>query len=434
MNVAVIGTGYVGLVTGLCLAKIGHNVTCVDQDQNKIEALRNGEVPIFEAGLADVMAEVTAANRLHFTTDTAEAVAASDAVVIAVGTPAGADGHASDVSHVLAAARQVAESLQGFTAIIIKSTVPVGTSRKIAEIIHVAAPAADVEVICNPEFLREGAAIFDFMNPDRIIIGARSARGRDVMNQLYAPFIARNIAVLHTEPESAEMTKLASNTLLATKIAFINEIAALCDKTGADVADVARGMGLDHRIGAKFLQAGPGFGGSCFPKDMRALAAMARALDMSLPITEALIVSNENTKQRMIAKIHDVAGGDVRGLTLAIFGVTFKPETDDMREAPALTILPPLIKSGATLHIADPQGRRHGEALFDGARWFDDAYAAAANADVIVVMTEWQLFQGLDLAQLARSMKTPHMADLRNIYAPGALRQAGFTRFCQVGR
>jgi UDPglucose 6-dehydrogenase len=432
MKLAVIGTGYIGLVTGVCLAKLGHAVTCVDKDAAKIKSLLHGHVPIFEPGLAEMLAETLQAGKLAFTTDTQAAVRDSEAVFIAVGTPTAEDGQSSDLTFVFGVAREIAPALNDFKVIIMKSTVPVGTGAQFADAVKAQMPDADFEVASNPEFLREGAAISDFMAPDRIVIGANAVRARDVLDKIYAPFAAQNFPFLHVSRESAELIKFASNGFLATKIAFINEIAEVCEKTGANVHDVARGMGLDDRIGPKFLQAGPGYGGSCFPKDTRALAAMARGVGSRLRITEAVVASNEATVLRMVGKIRELAGGTLSGMTIAVLGVTFKPDTDDMREAPALVILPALQQQGATLRVVDPEGRKHGENLLPDVAWIEDAYAAAAGADMVVVLTEWQVFRELELSKLSGVMKARRMADLRNIYQAEKLDDAGFT-YCQIG-
>jgi UDPglucose 6-dehydrogenase len=433
MKLAIIGTGYIGLVSGVCLAKIGHDVTCVDFDMRKIEALKKGQIPIHEPGLADMMDEVLVAGRLHFTTDTLAATRAADAVFIGVGTPTSADGASSDLTYVFGAAADIAKGIDRFKVIVVKSTVPVGTCRKIAAAIKAVAPHAEFEVASNPEFLREGAAIFDFLNPDRIVIGTEGSRAQATLDEIYQPFAERQHAVLHTSIESAELIKLAANGFLATKIAFINEIAGLCEKTGANVHDVARGMGLDNRIGAKFLNAGPGYGGSCFPKDTRALAALGREKDFPLSITEAVVDSNLRTKQRMVQKIVDLADGSVKNKRITVFGVTFKADTDDMREAPALDILPALSQAGAEICVVDPEGQKHGQALLPFAEWRDDPYEAATDADLIVVLTEWREFRTLDLSKLARSMRYARLADLRNIYTSADMKAAGFERYCQVG-
>lgn len=434
MKIAVIGTGYIGLVSGVCLAKLGHAVICVDNNVAKIKSLQAGAVPIFEPGLADLMSDVIASGLLCFSMDTQAATRASDAVMIAVGTPTDAAGKSSDLSFVFAAARDIAAGLDGYKVIIVKSTVPAGTGRKIEHEIATANPAADFDVVSNPEFLREGAAIFDFMNPDRIVIGTKSLRACAIMRDMYKHFIERNVVLLETGLESSELIKFASNGFLATKIAFINEMAELCEAIGADVQDVARGMGYDDRIGPKFLNAGPGFGGSCFPKDNRALSGMARALDVPLRITDAVIASNDHVKQRATLKIAELAGGKIEGLNIVVFGITFKPDTDDMREASALAIIPQLMAMGARITVVDPEGRKHGEALLPGVRWEVDPYLAAKDADMVVVLTEWGMFRTLDLAALRAVMRQDMLADLRNIYVPEALANAGFRRYYHLGR
>ncbi len=434
MKIAMIGTGYVGLVSGVCLSDFGHEVVCVDKDAGKVAALRAGRVPIYEPGLEEVMQRNVAAGRLAFTTETAAAVAGAEAVFIAVGTPSRrGDGHA-DLSHVFAAAGEIARALTGYAVVVTKSTVPVGTNRRLLEVIRGANPAAAFDVASNPEFLREGAAIDDFMRPDRVIVGVESERAREVMGQVYRPLFLRDFPVVYTGLESAEMIKYAANAFLATKITFINEIAALCEKVGADVRAVARGIGLDGRIGMKFLHAGPGYGGSCFPKDTRALARIGQEHAVPMQITETVIKVNAEIQRRMVGKILDLCGGRVNGCTVAVLGVTFKPNTDDMREAPSLTIVPALVGGGARVRVVDPEGRREGEALLPGVVWLDDPYAAAADADALVILTEWNAFRALDLARIAAVMATPRLADLRNVYSPEEARAAGFAAYTGVGR
>jgi UDPglucose 6-dehydrogenase len=434
MKIAMIGTGYVGLVSGVCFSDFGHEVVCVDKNPAKIETLRAGEVPIFEPGLDALMAKNVAAGRLTFTLDLAEAVADADAIFIAVGTPTRrGDGHA-DLTYVMAAAAEIGAALKRYAVIVTKSTVPVGTNRKVAEAVRAAGPAAEFDVASNPEFLREGAAIDDFMRPDRVVVGVESERARKVMADIYRPLFLREFPIVYTGLESAEMIKYAANAFLATKITFINEIAALCERVGADVKDVAKGMGMDGRIGNKFLHAGPGFGGSCFPKDTKALARIGQEHAVPMQITEAVIKVNDEVKRRMIDKIVDLCDGSPNGKTIAILGVTFKPNTDDMREAPSLTIVPALVGAGAKVRVADPQGRREGEALLPGVRWVENAYQAAQGADVLVILTEWNEFRALDLPRIARKMATPRLADLRNIYSPDEAREAGFTAYAGVGR
>jgi UDPglucose 6-dehydrogenase len=434
MKISMIGTGYVGLVSGVCFSDFGHDVVCVDKDAAKIAMLERGEVPIYEPGLQDVMARNVAAGRLRFTTDIAAAVDGADAVFIAVGTPTRrGDGHA-DLSYVMAAAGDIARALTGYAVVVTKSTVPVGTNRKVAEVIRATRPDARFDVASNPEFLREGAAIDDFMKPDRVVVGSESARAKEVMGDIYRPLFLRDFPIVYTDLESAEMIKYAANAFLATKISFINEIAALCERVGADVKSVAKGMGLDGRIGNKFLHAGPGYGGSCFPKDTRALARIGQEHGVPQRITETVIAVNDLTKQRMVEKVVDLCGGSVNGKTIAVLGVTFKPETDDMRDAPALTVVPALVGGGAKVRVVDPHGRKEGEALLPGVTWEADAYAAAKGAECLLILTEWNQFRALDLKRLATEMARPVMADLRNIYSPQDVLAAGFVAHDGVGR
>ncbi len=433
MKIAMIGTGYVGLVSGVCFSDFGHDVVCVDKNPDKVALLKAGEVPIFEPGLADLMAKNVKSGRLTFTLDLAEAVSGADAVFIAVGTPTRrGDGHA-DLTYVMSAASEIGEALTGYAVIVTKSTVPVGTNRKVAEAVA-AATSHEFDVASNPEFLREGAAIDDFMRPDRVVVGLDSPRARKVMSDIYRPLFLREFPVVFTGLESAEMIKYAANAFLATKITFINEIASLCERVGADIKDVAKGMGLDGRIGNKFLHAGPGYGGSCFPKDTKALARIGQDHAVPMQITETVIKVNEEVKRRMIDKIIDLLDGQVNGKTIAVLGVTFKPNTDDMRDAPSLTIVPALVGFGAKVRVADPQGRREGEALLPGVKWTDNAYQATQGADVVVILTEWNEFRGLDLNRIVRKMNTPRMADLRNVYSDKEASEAGFERYVSIGR
>ena len=434
MRIAMIGTGYVGLVSGVCFSDFGHDVICVDKDPAKIARLEAGEVPIYEPGLEQLMARNVEAGRLSFTTDLAGAVDGAEAVFIAVGTPTRrGDGHA-DLTYVMAAAEEVAKALTGYAVIVTKSTVPVGTNRKIKQAILKAVPDAEFDVASNPEFLREGAAIDDFMKPDRVIVGVQNMRAGAVMEEIYRPLYLRDFPIVATDLESAEMIKYAANAYLATKITFINEIAALCERVGADVKEVSRGMGLDGRIGNKFLHAGPGYGGSCFPKDTTALARIGQEHAVPQNIVETVIRVNEAIKLRMIEKLRDLCDGSFNGKTIAILGVTFKPNTDDMRAAPSLTIVPALVGSGAKLRVVDPQGRREGEALLPGVNWMDDPYKAVNNADLLVILTEWNEFRALDLARIAKKMAVPRMADLRNIYSAKDAKRAGFKAYDAVGR
>jgi UDPglucose 6-dehydrogenase len=434
MRIAMIGTGYVGLVSGVCFSDFGHDVICVDKDPAKITRLQAGKTPIFEPGLEDLMAKNVAAGRLSFTLDLQSAVAGADAVFIAVGTPTRRGSGHADLTYVMAAAAEIGAALTGYAVVVTKSTVPVGTNRAVAAVVAEANPAAAFDVASNPEFLREGAAIDDFMRPDRVVVGAETDRARKVMADIYRPLYLREFPVVFTGLESAEMIKYAANAFLATKITFINEIAALCEKVGADIKAVSKGMGMDGRIGNKFLHAGPGYGGSCFPKDTKALARIGQDHAVPMQIVETVIKVNDEIKRRMIDKIEDLCDGNFRDKTIVVLGVTFKPNTDDMRDAPSLTIVPALVGAGAKVRVVDPEGRREGEALLPGVVWPDNPYGAANGADLVVILTEWNEFRALDLTRLARRMATPRMADLRNIYDPAEARAAGFTHYVGVGR
>ncbi len=435
MKIAIIGTGYVGLVSGVCFSDFGHDVVCVDKVPEKIAMLERGEVPIYEPGLDAVLERNVAAGRLTFTTDLATAVTGADAVFIAVGTPTRwGDGHA-DLSYVMAAAEDIAHALTDYAVVVTKSTVPVGTNCKVAETIRAANPQAIFDVASNPEFLREGAAIEDFMKPDRVVVGVESERAQSVMGEVYRPLYLRDFPVVYTDLETAEMIKYAANAFLATKISFINDIAALCERVGADVKTVARGMGLDGRIANKFLHTRPGYGGSCFPKDTSALTMIGQEHGVPQRIVESAVMVNDTTKRRMIDQVVDLCDGSVNGKTIAVLGVTFKPETDDVRDAPSLTIVPALVGGGAKVRVVDPQGRKEGAALLPGVDWLEDPYAACDGADAIVILTdEWNAFRALDLAQLASGMTAPAMADLRNIYNKDAAQSAGFKNYVGVGR
>ena len=434
MKIAMIGTGYVGLVSGVCFSDFGHEVVCVDKDPRKIEMLERGEVPIYEPGLDTLMAKNVEAGRLSFTLDLNAAVDGAGAVFIAVGTPTRrGDGHA-DLTYVMAAAEEIARAANHYVVVVTKSTVPVGTNRKVQEVVAAANPELDFDVASNPEFLREGAAIDDFMKPDRVVVGVESDRAAKVMEDIYRPLYLRDFPIITTDLESAEMIKYAANAFLATKITFINEIAALCEKVGADVKQVSKGMGLDGRIGNKFLHAGPGYGGSCFPKDTKALARIGQDHASPVSIVETVIKVNEETKRRMIDKLLDLCGGSFNGKRVAVLGVTFKPNTDDMRDAPALTIVPALVGGGAQVSVVDPQGRREGEALLPGVRWEDDPYAATEGADLLLILTEWNEFRALDLGRIAGSMATARLADLRNIYSASDAEAAGFVAYDSIGR
>ena len=434
MNVVMIGSGYVGLVSGACFAEFGADVTCVDVDAGKIERLQRGEVPIYEPGLDALMARNVEAGRLRFTTELSPAVGEADLVFIAVGTPTRrGDGHA-DLSYVYAAARDVAKHLQGYTVIVDKSTVPVGTARQVARIVREERPDADFDVASNPEFLREGAAISDFMRPDRVVIGVESPRAEALLRELYRPLNLIETPILATGLESAELIKYASNAFLATKISFINEISTLCEAVGADVHAVARGMGLDGRIGRKFLHPGPGYGGSCFPKDTLALVRIAQEHGVSSRIVEAVVEVNAAQKARMVKKIRASLGGNEAGKTIAVLGLTFKPETDDMRDAPALAILPTLLEKGAVVRAHDPQGVEEAKRVLPpGIEYCGDIYETLTGADAVVLLTEWNAYRGLDLERVRRLMRGDVFVDLRNVYEPARMKAAGF-RYDSVGR
>ncbi len=433
MRIAMIGSGYVGLVSGACFAQFGHDVVCVDKDAKKIARLLAGEMPIYEPGLDKLVADNVRADRLTFSTNLDEAVGNADAVFIAVGTPTRrGDGHA-DLSYVYAAAAEIAGAIRSYVVVVTKSTVPVGTGREVARIIREAQPAAAFDVASNPEFLREGAAIEDFMKPDRVVIGVESKRARDVMAAVYRPLNLIQTPMVFTNIETAEVTKYAGNAFLATKITFINEIADLCEKVGADVHDVARGIGLDGRIGRKFLHPGPGFGGSCFPKDTLALAYTAREADAPQTIVEQVIEVNNARKKRMAQKVIDFCGGSVAGLTIGVLGVTFKANTDDMRDAPSLDIVPALQSAGANIVAFDPEGMKEAAHMLPGVVFAKTAYEAVTGADVMVVITEWHEFRGLDPRRIKEAMRQPRIVDLRNIFNPEEMRGFGFA-YEGVGR
>ena len=433
MKIAMIGTGYVGLVSGACFSEFGTEVVCVDRDGGKIERLRDGEIPIFEPGLAALVSRNVDAGRLSFSDSLADAVRGADAVFIAVGTPTRrGDGHA-DLSYVYGAAQEIAAAADDGTVIVTKSTVPVGTGREITRIAAEVAPEKQFHVASNPEFLREGSAIGDFMRPDRVIIGAETATARDVMHALYRPLYLIETPVIFTTLETAELSKYAANAFLATKITFINEIADLCESVGADVHDVARGMGLDGRIGRKFLHPGPGYGGSCFPKDTLALVRTAEEAESPLRLIETVVSVNNERKRLMADKIVRHCGGSVDGKTIAVLGVTFKPNTDDMRDAPSLSILPALQKAGARIRAFDPEGMESAAALLPDVEWCGDAYETTRGADALAILTEWNQFRNLDLARIKTLMGAPLVVDLRNIYDPGEMAAYGF-HYDSVGR
>jgi len=428
MKITMIGTGYVGLVSGACFADFGHDVVCVDKDADKIAAIESGRMPIFEPGLDHLVASNAAAGRLTFTTDLAEGVKGADAIFIAVGTPSRrGDGHA-DLSYVYAAAKEIAESLDGPTVIVTKSTVPVGTGDEVERIVHEARPDLDIHVVSNPEFLREGAAIGDFKRPDRVVVGTTgSARAIDVMTQVYRPLNLNQAPVMFTGRRTAELIKYAANAFLATKITFINEMADLCEAVGAEVQDVSRGIGLDNRIGSKFLHAGPGYGGSCFPKDTLALVKTGQDYDTPIRIVETVVQVNDLRKRAMGRKIVKAIGGEARGKTVALLGLTFKPNTDDMRDAPSLAIVQALEDAGARIVAYDPEGMEVAAPLMPGVAMAKDPYEAATGADALVLVTEWDAFRALDLKRLAASMNGPVLVDLRNIYPRREAEAAGFS-------
>ena len=432
MRIVVIGAGYVGLVSGACLSEFGHEVVCVDKDPARIAALQSGRIPIFEPGLDAVVAANVRAGRLSFTGDMAAAVRKAEAIFIAVGTPTRrGDGHA-DLTYVFQAAKDIADNLDGYTVVVTKSTVPVGTGREVQDVIRAARPDADFDVASNPEFLREGSAIEDFRRPDRVVVGCGSERAREVMREVYRPLFINETPMLFTGRESAELIKYASNAFLATKITFINEIADLCEKVGADVKDVARGMGLDKRIGSKFLHAGPGFGGSCFPKDTLALLKTSQAQGAVTRIVEAVVNVNDARKPAMARKIADALGGELAGKTVALLGLTFKPNTDDMRDAPSLDIVPALQEMGATVPAYDPEGMAQARKLMD-VETCDDAYDTMRGADVLVLLTEWNEFRALNLVKVGELLKQKLIVDLRNIYAPAQMQAYGFA-YVSIGR
>jgi len=426
MRVAMIGSGYVGLVSGTCFADFGHEVVCVDVNAQRIEDLKRGQIPIYEPGLDRLVADNAAAGRLSFTTDLAQAVRGAAAVFIAVGTPSRrGDGHA-DLSYVSAAAREIAQALGGYTVVVTKSTVPVGTGDMVEQIIRETRPDAEFSVVSNPEFLREGAAIEDFKRPDRVVVGADDDRAKAVMGELYRPLSLNAAPVLYTDRRTAELTKYAANAFLATKITFINEMADLCEKVGADVQLVARGIGMDKRIGAKFLNAGPGYGGSCFPKDTLALIRSAQDHGVSLRVVESVVAVNDARKTAMARKVVKACGGSVKGKTIALLGLTFKPNTDDMRDAPSIAIIDALQRAGASIRAHDPVGMDQAKAVLTSVTYAADAYDAAVGADALVLVTEWDAYRALDLPRLKQRMAAPVVVDLRNIYRPEEMARHGF--------
>ena len=433
MHIAMIGAGYVGLVTGACFSEFGHDVTCIDRDEARIKKLNAGDLPIYEPGLEELVAGSVKSGRLSFATGLEDAVKGADAVFIAVDTPNSEGNGDADLGNVFAVAEKIAAALDGYTVVVTKSTVPVGTGREVEKIIRGLNADADFDVVSNPEFLREGSAIGDFLRPDRVVIGTGSERARDTMRHLYRPLFLIETPILFTTRPTAEMIKYAANAFLATKITFINEIADLCEVTDADVQDVAKGIGLDGRIGPKFLHAGPGYGGSCFPKDTLALVRTAGEAGHPLRIVEAVTIVNDERKGRMAVKIVAACGGSVDGKVIAVLGLTFKPNTDDMREAPSLGIIAGLQAGGAKIRAFDPEGMDEAKALLDGVEWCEDAYDAVTGAEALTIVTEWNEFRALDLERVKSLMKSPVMVDLRNIYDPDEMAAAGFRYTC-VGR
>ncbi len=433
MKIAIIGTGYVGLVSGTCFADFGHQVTCIDNDGAKIAALERGETPIYEPGLDELLTTNMKAGRIRFTSTLFEPVRDADAVFIAVGTPSRrGDGYA-DLGYVFTAAREIAAALKGFTVVITKSTVPVGTGDEVERLIREVNPHADVVVASNPEFLREGAAIRDFKFPDRIVVGTDDERARKIIGDIYRPLSLNQAPIMYTGRRSAEMIKYAANAYLATKITFINEIADLCEKVGVNVQEVARGIGLDNRIGTKFLHAGPGFGGSCFPKDTRALLKTAQDHGVPLRIVDAVLLVNEKRKQAMAKKVANVVGNHLRDKTIAVLGLTFKPDTDDMREAPSIPLVTSLLDMGARVRAFDPAGMKQARHELPEIDFCEDAYVCARGADALVIVTEWVQFRALDLKRLRADMRQPIIVDLRNIYRREDVEAAGFI-YESVGR
>ena len=433
MKVAIIGTGYVGLVSGACFADFGHQVTCMDKDAHKISMLREGKIPFYEPGLEELVKSNVKWNRLDFDTNLKPAVSKADAVFIAVGTPSRRGDGFADLTYIREAACDIACTMEDFTVIVTKSTVPVTTGDMIEDIIRKKNTDADFAVVSNPEFLREGSAINDFKRPDRIIVGTDDDRARDIMRELYRPLYLNETPILFMDRRTSELTKYAANAFLATKITFINQMADLCEKIGANVQDVARGMGLDGRIGKHFLHAGPGYGGSCFPKDTLALSRTAAEFKTPVTVVEAVVHANEKRKKDMIEKIVTACGGDLRGKKLAVLGLTFKPNTDDMRDAPSLVIIPGLVEKGAHIVAYDPEGRQEAEKQLEGIDYADDPYSGTKNADALVILTEWDQFRALDLEYIRQNLKIPVLIDLRNIYSLEEMKRLGF-RYYSVGR
>jgi UDPglucose 6-dehydrogenase len=433
MRIAMIGTGYVGLVSGACFADFGHEVICVDKDVSKVETLQSGGIPIYEPGLDLLVQRNVREGRLNFTQDLSDAVRDADAVFIAVGTPSRRGDGFADLSYVYAAAKEVAAVMEGHTVIVTKSTVPVGTGDEVERIMRETSPDADFAVVSNPEFLREGAAIEDFKRPDRVVVGTEDERARTVMHDIYRPLFLNETPIVFTSRRTSELIKYAANAFLAMKITFINEMADLCEQVGANIQEVARGVGLDNRIGGKFLHAGPGYGGSCFPKDTVALTRTAQEAGAPLRLIETVVDVNDARKRAMARKVIMACGGDVQGKTLAVLGLTFKPNTDDMREAPSLEIIPALQKAGARIRAFDPAGAIEAEELLDDVEFVSGPYLCAEAADAVVIITEWNEFRALDLSRMKAAMRAPIMVDLRNIYSVDVASAAGF-EYTSVGR
>jgi UDPglucose 6-dehydrogenase len=433
MRIAMVGTGYVGLVSGACFADFGHEVVCVDKDPEKIAALRGGAIPIFEPGLHELVRANVAAGRLSFTTDLPSAARGANAIFIAVGTPSRRGDGFADLSYVYSAASEIAEVMDGFTVVVTKSTVPVGTGDEVEKIIRTMRPDAEFAVVSNPEFLREGAAIHDFKRPDRIVVGTDDKRAQRVMSEIYRPLHLNQGPVLFTTRRTSELIKYAANAFLAMKITFINEMADLCEKVGGNVQDVARGIGLDNRIGSKFLHAGPGYGGSCFPKDTLALIKTARDAHSPVRLVETTVEVNDARKANLVDRVRQACGGDLTGKKVAVLGLTFKPNTDDMRDAPSLVLIPALRAGGANVVAFDPEGMAHARKLLDGITFAEGAYSCLAEADALVIITEWDAFRALDLSKIKSLMRTPVVVDLRNIYRPDEMRELGFTYY-SIGR
>ncbi|MDV6330989.1 UDP-glucose/GDP-mannose dehydrogenase family protein [Asticcacaulis sp. 201] len=433
MKITMIGSGYVGLVSGVCFAEFGHDVICMDLNAEKIEGLKKGIIPIFEPGLEEMTLDNVKAGRLSFTTDIKAAVAASDVVFIGVGTPTNKETGHADLKYVYAAARDIAQAVDGFTVVVTKSTVPVGTGDEVERIIRETNPDADVAVVSNPEFLREGAAIKDFMIPNRIVVGIEDERARPVMTEVYRPLFINQSPLMFTTRRTSELIKYAANAFLAMKITYINEMADLCEAVGANVQEVARGIGLDNRIGTKFLHAGPGYGGSCFPKDTLALVKTAQDFGAPITLIETTVAVNDARKSKMTDKIVKALGGDVKGKTVSILGLTFKPETDDMRDSPSITIVSELTEAGATVRAFDPEGMEQAKSVLPPITYCEGAYDAVTGADAVVIVTEWNEFRGLDLKRVRSLVRTPVLVDLRNVYRKEEVARHGFT-YSSIGR